>query len=61
MTKEEFEAAARKYREEMFRLYARQPSPPAPGCPTGTPDPHRSAPGAGDRAGGCLPGAAFSH
>lgn len=30
MNKEEFEAAARKYREEMFRLYARQPAPPIP-------------------------------
>ena len=39
MTKEEFEAAARKYREEMFRLYARQPSPPAPMPPDAPPEP----------------------
>ena len=28
MNKEEFEAAARKDREELFRLYAQQPAPP---------------------------------
>lgn len=39
MNKEEFEAAARKYREELFRLYARQPAPPVPVPPDAPPMP----------------------
>ncbi len=39
MNKEEFEAAARKYREELFRLYARQPTPPVPAPPDAPPMP----------------------
>lgn len=39
MNKEEFEAAARKYREELLRLYARQPAPPVPAPPDAPPMP----------------------